>query len=420
MPCGARPGSTRQRSRRWHPVAAAPTTHLATLDELRTLCEEAGREEWADEAASLARTGFRLTRGGDGSSWLGGTPRAGSFEWPVWDGVELAFLGRIALAGLPHSALPAGGALLLFFAVDRAPSGNRRADSGACRVVHVEEDPTEDEPLYGGMPFAAVTPSAELTLPAAPALPALDADELEEWTELRERLAAAQGVELEERAASYHALHRLLGHPDTYAEGMEVDAELVSRGVDLDDEPFADVSDEEQSSAADDLDAAAPGLERRRSRARSRRRKPALRLDPPRRSGGRPLRPRARVRALDGRSVIGVTSGGVPDQAGRTGRVRLVPECTGRARTGRSGAVSGAPSGSRQLPINHLALTRRGSVRRAPRRAPSSGRRAATRGGGRCGGSVARCRARRRGSACTSPRRRGASRARSRAARSTG
>jgi len=234
----------------WHPVAAAPTTRPATLEELRRMCEVAGRGEWADEAASLARTGFRLTPGGDGSSWLGGTPRAGSFEWPVWGGVELAFLGRIALAGLPPSALPADGALLLFFAVDRAPSGNRPADSGACRVEHVEGDPAEDEPLYGGMPFAAVTPSAELTLPAAPALPALDADELEEWTELRERLAAAQGVELEERAASYHALHRLLGHPDTYAEGMEVDAELVSRGVDLDDEPFAEVSDEEESSAA--------------------------------------------------------------------------------------------------------------------------------------------------------------------------
>ena len=81
---------------------------------------------------------------------------------------------------------------------------------------------------------------------------ALDADELEAWTELRDRLAAVQGVELEERAASYHALHRLLGHPDTYAEGMELDAELVSRGVDLDDEPFADVSPEEESSAVDD------------------------------------------------------------------------------------------------------------------------------------------------------------------------
>jgi len=236
----------------WHPVPAEPTTHLATLDELRALCADAGREAWAERVATLARTGFRLTHGGDGDSWLGGTPRATSLEWPVWDGIELAFLGRIALAGLPPSRLPAGGALLLFFAVDQAPSGNRTADSGACRVVHVEEDPAEDEPLYGGMPFAAVTPSAELTLPAAPASLALDADELEAWTELRDRLAAVQGVELEERAASYHALHRLLGHPDTYAEGMELDAELVSRGVDLDDEPFADVSPEEESSAVDD------------------------------------------------------------------------------------------------------------------------------------------------------------------------
>jgi len=42
-----------------------------------------------------------------------------------------------------------------------------------------------------------------------------------------------------------------------------------------------------------------------------------------------------------------VTSGGVPDQAGRTGRVRFVAVPTGCARTGRSGAVSGPPSGSR-------------------------------------------------------------------------
>jgi uncharacterized protein YwqG len=235
----------------WHPVAAAPTTHLATSDELRTLCAEMGREEWADEAASLARTGFRLTRGGDGTSWLGGTPRAGSFEWPVWNGVELAFLGRISLDGLPRCGLPESGALLVFFAVDQAPSGNRPTDTGACRVIHVDDAPFSDEPLYGGMPFAAVTPSGELTLPAAPASIAFDMDELEAWTDLRERLAAAQGVELEETAASYHALHRLLGHPDTYADGMEVDAELVSRGIDLDEEPFADPDEGLSTAAAD-------------------------------------------------------------------------------------------------------------------------------------------------------------------------
>jgi uncharacterized protein YwqG len=236
----------------WHPVEAEPTTHLATPEELRALCADVGREAWADEADSLARTSVRLTRGGDGTSWLGGTPRAGSFEWPMWNGVELAFLGRIALATLPPCELPASGALLVFFAVDQAPSGDRPTDAGACRVLHVDDAPFSDEPLYDGMPFAPVAPSGELTLPAAPASIATDVDELEAWAELRERLAVAQGVELEERAASYHALHRLLGHPDTYAEGMELDAELVSRGIDLEDEPFADGTADEGSSAADD------------------------------------------------------------------------------------------------------------------------------------------------------------------------
>ncbi len=118
--------------------------------------------------------------------------------------------------------------------------------------MHVEGDPASDEPLYGGMPFAPVAPSGELTLPATPTSLQLDAWELEEWAELRERLAAAQGVELEERAAEYHALHRVLGHPDTYAAGMELDAELVANGIDLEDEPFAHVLHEELAAGADE------------------------------------------------------------------------------------------------------------------------------------------------------------------------
>ncbi len=282
----------------WHPTPAEPTTHLASLDELRALCAEVGREAWADEAASLARTGFRLTPGGDGSSWLGGTPRASTFEWPVWDGVELAFLGRIGLAGLPPCGLPAHGALLVFFALDQAPAGTRPADAGACRVIHVEDDPTPDEPLYGGMPFAAVTPSGELTLPATPTSLPLDALELEEWTELRERLAAVQGVEIEDRADAYHALHRLLGHPDTYAAGMELDAELVARGIDLDDEPFAYDLHEEQAAGADDWILLLQVSNDDAAGTRSRRGQPPLRLDPPRRPGSGSLRAHARLRAL--------------------------------------------------------------------------------------------------------------------------
>ncbi len=60
-------------------------------------------------------------------------------------------------------------------------------------------------------------------------------------------LAAKAGVEVDERTAEHEALHRLLGHPDTYAADMEVDADLVSRGVDLEEEPHAHVLDEEHA-----------------------------------------------------------------------------------------------------------------------------------------------------------------------------
>ena len=234
------------------PVPAEPTTHFATLDELHSLCADVGRENWADHAVSLARTSVRLTPGGDGGSWLGGSPRAAGLEWPLWNGGELAFVARIGLPGLPSTPLPAHGALLVFFALDRAPSGMRPADAGACRVIHVADDEAPEEGLQEGgrLRNVLVTPSGELTLPAVPAAIDLDVWELEDWTGLRERLATLQGVELEERAADYHALHRLLGHADTFAADMGVDAHLVARGIDLEEEPFAHAFDDDLSSGA--------------------------------------------------------------------------------------------------------------------------------------------------------------------------
>jgi uncharacterized protein YwqG len=226
------------------PRPAAPTQRLAAVDEVRSLCVELGRAEWADEAAALARTSFRLTPGSTGRSWLGGAPGVGEpFTWPAWEGVELDFLARIALEELPPSPLPPRGALLVFFALDRSPSGLRPAHAGACRVVHVD-DAVDDDP--GDVSRLRLAASGELTLPAEPSFP-LDLSELEDWTELRERLASLQGVELDERTAEQEALHRLLGHPDTYAADMELDADLVSRGVNLEEEPHAHVLDEEHA-----------------------------------------------------------------------------------------------------------------------------------------------------------------------------
>lgn len=126
----------------------------------------------------------------------------------------------------------------MFFALDRVPSGLRPEDAGACRVLYVDGE-TPYRERGGDLPFVPVAPSGELTLPASPASLAVDPEDTELWVELRERLAAAQGVELEERTIGYHALHRLLGHPDAFAAGMDFDAQLVSNGVDLDAEPYA-------------------------------------------------------------------------------------------------------------------------------------------------------------------------------------
>ena len=173
----------------------------------------------------------------DGGSWLGGGPGT-PVEWPTWDGEELAFVGRIGLEDLPPTALPVSGALLVFFALDRVPSGLRPEDAGACRVLYVDGE-TPYRERGGDLPFVPVGRSGELTLPSSPASLAFDPEDTELWDELREQLAAAQGVELEERTIGYRALHRLLGHPDAFAADMDFDAQLVSHGVDLDAEPYA-------------------------------------------------------------------------------------------------------------------------------------------------------------------------------------
>lgn len=223
------------------PVPALPTTRCATPADLRSLCVEIGRESWADEAVALARTSIRLTPGGDGSSRLGGSPRAPDLDWPVWDGRALPFVARIELAELPPSALPEHGALLVFFALDRTPSGMRPDETEACRVIHVGDAQSSEDPHGHFLAPVAMTPSLELMLPDAPTTLGLDVWELEEWADLRERLARRQGVELAEPAADYQALHRLLGYPDSFAADMAVDAHLVSHGVDLEEEPYAHV-----------------------------------------------------------------------------------------------------------------------------------------------------------------------------------
>jgi uncharacterized protein YwqG len=87
------------------------------------------------------------------------------------------------------------------------------------------------------MPELALALSAEVTLPAEaagfPASLQLGGYELDAWQRVREGLAERQGVEIEVRSIEWHALHRLGGHPDTNDDQMQVDAQLVANGIDL-------------------------------------------------------------------------------------------------------------------------------------------------------------------------------------------
>jgi uncharacterized protein YwqG len=226
------------------PVAAGPTSSVATEDELRTLVAEVGLESRVADVLAHAQASVRLTRGDfSGGSRLGGAPDLpAGFEWPTDRDEELAFVGQISLdelAALDDSLpLPARGRLLFFYDLARRPDGLPPSDGGGVRVLHVDAD--ELEPAGAErveLPELPLRLSREVTLPGESAgLPGsleLDVEELDAWQRLRERLAELQGVEVEDRAVDWHALHRLLGHADTTHDGMPLDAQLVSNGIDL-------------------------------------------------------------------------------------------------------------------------------------------------------------------------------------------
>ncbi len=224
------------------PVAAPPARRLATEAELRELAEAHDLGGRTGDLSERARTSIRLTRGEEGGrSRLGGAPELPEgFEWPAWRDEELDFVGQIDLAELAAlsvgTGLPSKGLLLLFFALAARPTGMRPADKGALvlTVVDGELETAEDRRTLIEMPLAF---SAELMLPSEsagfPASLVLAGHELDAWQRVRESLAVSQGVELEDRALEWHAIHRLGGYPDTTEDGMHVDAQLVFNGIDL-------------------------------------------------------------------------------------------------------------------------------------------------------------------------------------------
>ena len=234
------------------PVPARPSTRLVDNEMLLALCGEAGLDQRAADVRRTARGSLRLTRAPSdgpelGRSRLGGSPDLPpGFVWPTWSGRELGFLGQIDLAAIAaidsETALPPEGLLLFFYDVAAGPSGLSPAHRGSCRVVLVSARADELEvdgrhtPVLRAFPVAV---SRELMLPGAWSFAAeeleLSADEMDPWDDLRDRLARAQGVELEEACPDRIALHRLLGYQDEIGREIELDCQLASAGVDAGD-----------------------------------------------------------------------------------------------------------------------------------------------------------------------------------------
>jgi len=234
------------------PVPARPSTRPVDDEMLLALCGEAGLGHRAADVRRTARASLRLTQAPNdgaelGRSRLGGSPDLPpGFVWPTWSGRELGFLGQIDLAAIAavdsETALPPEGLLLFFYDVAAGPSGLSPAHRGSCRVVLVSgradglEVDRRHTPVLRAFPVAV---SRELMLPGAWSFAAeeleLSADEMDAWDDLRDRLARAQGVELEEACPDRIALHRLLGYQDEIGREIELDCQLASAGVDAGD-----------------------------------------------------------------------------------------------------------------------------------------------------------------------------------------
>jgi uncharacterized protein YwqG len=229
------------------PRKAPPAQSLVSDERLVELSREVGLEARVDDVRRLARHSVRLTTGGtEGRSRLGGSPDVPlDFEWPTWQERDLSFLGQIDLAEVAAtgcaSSLPSAGLLLAFYDLGTLPTGLDPSHRGSCRVVVVDGSaPLEPaEPRVPALREQRLALSCEVTLPGAWSFPVepleLEPDEATAWDELRTRVAAEQGVELEESIDEWFALHRLLGHHEELGREVELDCEFAASGLDADD-----------------------------------------------------------------------------------------------------------------------------------------------------------------------------------------
>lgn len=234
------------------PLPATGTTQTVSDEQLMRLAADVGLIRHVEPLVRLARRSVRLTPGegapADGArSRLGGAPDLPfGAVWPRWDDQPLTFLGQLDLGearelGL-DPALPGEGLLLIFSALERAPSGSAPLDRNATQLMYVEPQRIPRDPgarIGGSAPVTAraLELTVELVLPRvwAAEVQALGLDDAEQglWEQVRRELAVQQGVEAWEAGEEPRSRHHLLGFADESRGDMAVACELAARGIDV-------------------------------------------------------------------------------------------------------------------------------------------------------------------------------------------
>lgn len=205
---------------------------IATTDELTALLDRSGLGHRAGHVLTHARTGLRLRAAAPAHAAPGGTRLGGDPDlpadaaWPERAGAPLSFIGQVDLAGVPaalRGPLPAAGLVSFFYDAERQPWGFDPAEGHGGRIVYTPEPkdlvrvPSKAEMQFAPVPMELVPC---LTLPAslrvAEAWPDADSD-------------AYYDVLQELAGKGPH--HQLLGHPNEVQNPMEIECELVTRGI---------------------------------------------------------------------------------------------------------------------------------------------------------------------------------------------
>ena len=231
-------------------------------DVVEEIANDCGLDRVASQIADAALPAARLDYSDAGTGQLGGLPRLPEHvDWPSWRGRPMSFLAQVTLDDLPPEArgdgLPETGALAFFWdsgAVgfwtlegadpppDAAGWGFDPADAGSSAVIYAERLPSATAGAPTGLPQGAIlkeraaTTVAELTVPSygSRAFDALDLSDGEVDAYLDRfypRVVELEGA-LGEAGRDFAPRHQLLGHPDVIQGDMQLEAQLVTNGLD--------------------------------------------------------------------------------------------------------------------------------------------------------------------------------------------